>query len=116
MNTTMIEHRQDGAERARPQWRIRHLACLALALMAISAGLGALAQRVSTTFGPTPAVTVVPDNGGFGRGVDLSRPPSQCPPTRSGMRVELVEFRFPTSPCTNPPVLVNDRASARSAL
>ncbi len=36
MNTTAIEHQKDRAERAWPQWRIRHLAGVALALMAMS--------------------------------------------------------------------------------
>jgi hypothetical protein len=78
-------------------------------LIATSAGVGALAQRVSTAIDATPAVTVVPEIGAFGiQGIDHSGTTAQCLPTRS--RVVLLEFRFRTSPCTNPPVLVSDRS------
>jgi hypothetical protein len=115
MNTTMIEQQQGpGADRA--QRRIGRLAGAALALVAISGGLGgALAQHEFP--GSKPAVTVVHENGGFGAGaVNPAGPTSQCAPSYPGTRVVLLEARFSTSPCTNPPMLVGDRVSARSAL
>jgi hypothetical protein len=117
MNTTTIEHPQERAGSGRAQRRIGRLACAVLALMATSAGLGALAQRESGFWGTKPAAPVVYENGGFGSGgINPSRPTSQCPSTYPGTRVVLLASRFPTSPCASPAVLVSDRVSARPAL
>lgn len=113
MNTTTIEHHQAGAASGRPQWRIRHLACVAVALMVTSAGAGALAQHVSAVIGKKPAVIVVHEHGGVDDGGDDHfGPTSQCPSTASGPRIVLVTLRSPSIQCTKPPVLVSARVSA----
>jgi hypothetical protein len=116
MNTTTIDRQQEGAVSGRDQRRAGPLACAVLALMATSAGLGAIAQRESGFARPRQTVNVVPDNrGSDGRGINHSRT-SQCTPSYPGTRVMLLESLFPTSPCSNPPVLVSDRVSAHSSL
>jgi hypothetical protein len=118
MNTTTVEHQQDGTRSRKCQWRIRSLACVGVALVATSAGLGALVQRESAFLGKKPAGTVVHENGGFGiGGIELARPPLQCTSTDSGPRLVTVAFGCPTARCsTILPVLDSDRVSVRSSL
>ena len=110
MSTTTIDHQHDGAGAGEATRRTR-LACAALAIVATSAGLGAVAQRDLGSAGKARTVTVVEVPAAVRGQIGLANGRTNCVHRASNTRVVTVAAHYPSGPCSSRSTLDSDRVT-----
>ncbi len=111
MTTAAAHNHHDGAGSGRAPRRTRRLLCAALAIVAASAGLGAVAQSAFGSVGSPHKLTVVLEPAHVRGDIEVVHGSSECMHTAAYTHVVTVASHYPSSPCSSRTALETNRVA-----